>query len=151
MHYFSVGLLCLLLLFYLAQTIILPARRISVHLCFIICTLIVALGTSVSLSDTIKGLATPILLHLNQQIKSRRFIRYCFFLLLWFLALICSYIGLVTFAHIHFQLYILQVCHIHCQLENLLLQGECTPDQQIAIHFTPFNPQNPRCDYGQVH
>lgn len=96
-HYFSVGLLCLLLLFYLTQTIVLPVRRITVHFCFIVCISIVILAAYISLSDKLqfRGLASPTLLHLHKQIKTRRFIRYCFFLLLWFLALFCSYIGLV--------------------------------------------------------
>ena len=96
-HYFCVGLLCLLLLFYLTQTIILPVTRVSVHVCFTICTLVVTLGTVISLSDKLysKGLASPTILILSKQIKYRRFLRYSFFLLLWFLAFFCSHIGLV--------------------------------------------------------
>ena len=108
-HYFCIGLLCLLLLFYLAQTIILPVRRISVHFCFIFCTLIVAVGTCISLSDKLqsRGLAAPTLIKLNKWIKHRRFIRYSLFLLLWFLALFCSYIGLVIF-NLHVALHVAQ-------------------------------------------
>ena len=129
MHYFSVGLLCLLLLFYLAQTVILPARRISVHICFSICTTFVAVGTFVSLSDKIKGLATPTLLNLNHQIKYRRFIRYFFFLSLWFLALLCSYIGLVTLHYL-----CVTIFDIHCHFYFFIGAGrvhtrptDCSP------------------------
>ena len=31
------------------------------------------------------------------------------------------------------------------------MQAECTPDQLIVQHFTPFDAQHPRCDYGQVY
>ena len=97
-HYFCVALLCLLLLFYLTQTIILPVRRVSVHICFAICTAIVIAGTCVSLSDKLhaKGLALPSLVMVSKQIKYRRFLRYAFFLLLWFLALFCCHVGLVS-------------------------------------------------------
>lgn len=143
MHYFCVGLLCLLLLFYLAQTIILPARRISVHLCFTICTSFVALGTSISLSDKIKGLATPSLLHLNQQIKHRRFIRCCFFLLLWFLALLCSYIGLVKLA---FQAYTTSYLALCCTIAICRENAHLTNRLQSTSHLSTLRIQDVTMD-----
>ncbi len=52
-YFFSLGLLCIMLLFYISQLLILPRSRLSTHVCFIISLTITGTVSAISLANKI--------------------------------------------------------------------------------------------------